>query len=71
MITPSSRFYPANDNDNRPSLFIENFVWWMDNEREILNWMVDHLPRGIEHQTGMAITFDSEQDRLMFLMRWS
>ena len=51
-------------------LMIQDFAWWMDNEREILNWMVDHLPRGIEHQEGMVLTFDNEQDRLMFLLRW-
>jgi hypothetical protein len=49
---------------------IEDFIWWMDNEREILNWMVDRLPRGIEHQEGMSLVFDNEQDRIMFLLKW-
>ena len=51
-------------------LMINDFTWWMDNEREVLNWMVDNLPRGIEHQEGQVIVFDNDQDRLMFLMRW-
>lgn len=51
-------------------LFISDYMWWGANEREILNWMAEHLPRGIEHQQGMVITFDNEQDRLMFLLRW-
>ena len=54
----------------KPGLMIEDFIWWMDNEREILNWMVDRLPRGIEHQEGMSLVFDNEQDRIMFLLKW-
>ena len=51
-------------------LFISDYIWWGNNEREILNWMAEHLPRGIEHQQGMVITFDNDQDRLMFMLRW-
>ena len=49
---------------------IAHYTWWHDNEREILNWMAEHLPRGIEHQQGMTIEFDSEQDQLLFMLRW-
>jgi hypothetical protein len=49
---------------------IADYMWWHDNEREILNWMAEHLPRGIEHQQGMTIQFDSEQDALLFMLRW-
>jgi hypothetical protein len=52
------------------SLMIVDYKWWAENEREILNWMNETLPRGIEHQQGMCIMFDNTQDRLMFLMRW-
>lgn len=52
-------------------LIIADYMWWTDNEREILNWMNDNLPRGIEHQQGMVITLDSEQQRLHFMLRWS
>lgn len=51
-------------------LMIEDYVWWMDNERAILNWMADHLPHGIEHQQGMMVYFPTENDRIMFLLRW-
>jgi hypothetical protein len=51
-------------------LMIHDYAWWHDNEREILNWMVDTLPRGIEHQEGMTITFDSDQQRTIFMLRW-
>lgn len=51
-------------------LMINDYTWWTENEREILNWMAEHLPRGIEHQQGMVLTFDSEPDRMMFMLRW-
>lgn len=51
-------------------LMIEDYVWWMDNERDILNWMTDHLPQGIEHQQGMFVYLPTEQDRVMFLLKW-
>jgi hypothetical protein len=52
-------------------LMIQDYMWWTVNEREILNWMNDNLPRGIDHQQGMTLTFDSEQQRVMFLLRWA
>lgn len=67
----SKRFHPVMVPGDLPGLIIEDFVWWVDNEREILNWMVDHLPRGIEHQEGMTVTFDSDHDRTVFLLRWT
>ena len=51
-------------------LMIEDFSWWVDNERDILNWMVDNLPQGIEHQQGMFVYLPTEQDRIMFLLKW-
>jgi hypothetical protein len=51
-------------------LMIEDYVWWMDNERDILNWMVDNLPHGIEHQQGMMVYLPTENDRILFLLRW-
>jgi hypothetical protein len=54
----------------QPSLVIVDYTWWAECEREILNWMVEGLPRGIEHQQGMTITFDNDYDRINFLIRW-
>ena len=80
MTTPSKRFqlvpgitnlgmgYPGM---GAYGLMIEDFTWWMDNERDILNWMVDNLPQGIEHQQGMFIYLPTENDRIGFLLRWS
>ena len=54
----------------RYGLMIEDYAWWMDNERDILNWMVDHLPKGIEHQQGMFVYFPTDQTRVLFLLKW-
>jgi hypothetical protein len=53
-----------------PELMIVDYIWWADNEREILNWMNEALPRGIDHQQGMVLSFDTEFDRINFLMKW-
>ena len=73
MNKPAKRFQLAGQVEGITShlVLIEDYMWWTDNERAILNWMADNLPRGIEHQQGMVLTFDSEQDRMMFLLRWS
>ena len=52
-------------------LFIEDYAWWTINEREVLNWMNDNLPRGIDHQQGMVLTYDDESQRNWFLLRWA
>lgn len=73
MNKPAKRFQVAGPVDGITShlLLIEDYMWWTANEREILNWMADNLPNGIDHQQGMIITFDTDQDRMMFLLRWS
>jgi hypothetical protein len=73
MNQPTKRFQLASSplHDNSYLLMIADYMWWTDNEREILNWMAEQLPRGIEHQQGMVLTFDSDQQRMMFLLRWS
>jgi hypothetical protein len=42
----------------------------MDNERNILNWMMDNLPQGIDHQQGTCIYFPADRDRIGFLLKW-
>jgi hypothetical protein len=51
-------------------LVIEDYSWWHDNHYDISDWMREHLPRGEEHQKGMMLTFDSEEQRTWFLLRW-
>jgi hypothetical protein len=52
-------------------LFIEDYAWWIQNEKDIVMWMDDNLPRGRDHQQGMIITFDNDQQRLAFMLRWA
>jgi len=79
MTTPSKRFqlvpgmmntHPGYNEIGAYGLMIEDFAWWMDNERNILNWMVDNMPQGIDHQQGMFIYFPTDRDRIGFLLRW-
>jgi len=70
MERPASRFVPY-DLHHKLGLMIQDYMWWITNEREILNWMAESLPNGIDHHEGMTITFDTDQQRTMFLLRWS
>lgn len=56
--------------DGTVCLMIIDVHWWIDNEREVLNWMTEILPRGIDHQEGMVLKFDNDFDRINFLMKW-
>lgn len=71
MNQPKKRFQLASSPIGGPMLLIEDYMWWTDNEREILNWMEDNLPQGIDHQQGMVLTFDTDKQRMIFLLRWS
>lgn len=70
---PEKRFQLASHpfGESQCFLMIADYMWWTENEREILNWMEANLPNGIEHQQGMVLKFDSDQQRMMFLLRWS
>jgi hypothetical protein len=73
MERPEKRFQLASSPYGGQSclLMIQDYMWWSENEREIYNWMADNLPRGIEHQQGMVISFDTDKQRMMFLLRWA
>lgn len=64
-----SKFVPG-DSGSGPVLMVADTVYWENHEREILNWMAEHMTNGIEHQQGSMIMFESEQQRLMFLLKW-
>lgn len=57
--------------DRQVMLIIEDFVWWTQNNKEIVEWMDLHLPRGKEHQQGTVINFDNNEQRSWFLLRWA
>lgn len=70
LLPGVTNFGAGNQGLGAYGVMIEDYVWWMDNERNILNWMVDRLPQGIDHLQGMFVYFPSEQDRIMFLLKW-
>jgi hypothetical protein len=53
-----------------PMLFVADHKWWCNNQEEIETWMTANLPRGVQHLQGMVIAFDSEEDRMMFMLRF-
>jgi len=59
-----------NPMDSNRCLLVVDYMWWADNEREIMNWMQERLPRGIEHLEGMVLVFENDFDRINFLMKW-
>ena len=55
---------------HRHGVMIADYSWWHDNHYDITDWMREHMPRGEGHLKGMTIEFDSEQDALLFMLRW-
>ena len=47
-----------------PSLLVLDHMYWIENEREILNWMNETLTQGIDHIEGMTIRFDNDFESL-------
>lgn len=62
--------FELQNNHFQMSLIIADYNYWAENESAIQEWMVANLPRGIHHQFGMTLSFETEQDRMMFLLRW-
>ena len=72
MSSAHSRFVSGYSPVTRQQLLvIADYMWWTENETEILSWMDINLPRGRDHQQGMILTLDSEQDLMLFLLRWA
>jgi hypothetical protein len=64
------RFIPARSPiDGELKLIIEDYVFWVQNQKEIESWIFDH-GSGIT-QTGMVLSFDNDRDRIMFMLRWA
>lgn len=71
LMNAKNRFIPANSPDMASyMLIIEDYSWWHDNHYDVTDWMREHLPRGEEHQEGMILTFDNEEQRTWFMLRW-
>lgn len=53
-----------------PMLFVADYKWWVENQEEIESWMDQNLRLGREHLQGMVITFDTNDDRALFMLRF-
>ena len=72
QVSTKNKFIVARSPTNGDlMLIIEDYVWWTQNETAILTWMDQQLPRGRDHQQGMVLNFDDEQQRQWFLLRWA
>lgn len=58
-----------NVNNKRPMLLIADPGFWVANETEIFDWLVN---TNINYYlNGMLLEFDNAEDKMMFVLRWS
>lgn len=65
------RFVVGHFDDIGHYAIIKDYRWWNDNVDEIDDWL-DHsgLRTGFRHE-GMVLTFESQEDMALFLLRWA
>lgn len=66
----NERFLLTNEYDDK-TLIIIDYKYWMDNEVEIANWLVENTVRGLNGHEGMMLYFDNPEEVIWFLMRWN
>jgi hypothetical protein len=52
-----------------PMLLITDFIFWYQNEEQIFDWCTESRIQCT--LTGMVLEFESQQDKMMFMLRWS
>ena len=52
-----------------PMLLISDFIFWYQNEEEIFDWCTKSRVQCT--LTGMILEFDSQEDKMIFMLRWS
>jgi len=67
----SSRFIPliADFKNKSSMLLIADYKFYNENEKEIVSWSKEFLKSF--SQQGMILEFNNDEDRLIFIMRWS
>lgn len=53
----------------RPMLLITDPKYWCDNEKEIIEWLHDSNIGWILN--GMVLEFNSPEEKMMFMLRWT
>jgi hypothetical protein len=67
--TISRDIYPIDLIKNKSILVISNVSWWVSNAADIEQWCNASLTKWSQH--GMLIGFINDEERTLFLMRWS
>jgi hypothetical protein len=52
-----------------PLLLISDYSFWIDNEEDIFDWCTESRVQCT--LTGMILEFESQEDKMMFLLRWA
>ena len=52
----------------QPMLLITDFIFWYQNEEQILDWCTESRVQCT--LTGMILEFESQEDKMMFMLRW-
>lgn len=69
QVSTGGRFIAATSPvDQDLLLIIEDYTWWHLNREELVQWIEDS--NGAIVHRGMVLHFDTEEDRVMFLLRW-
>lgn len=53
---------------HHPMMLICDHVFWVLNEKQILDWCTES--NVYCKRTGMLIEFNSQEDKMMFILRW-
>jgi hypothetical protein len=51
-------------------ILIKDFSWWIQNERDIYEWMERNLPHGRMHHEGRVISVPNQEQVTAFLLKW-
>ncbi len=64
------KFVEASINSTkRYILLITDPIYWLDNEQDIIDWFAES---NIQYSmAGMILEFTTQEDKMMFLLRWS
>ena len=55
--------------NKRHMLLVADPEYWVNNEEDIIEWFVESNIR--YNLAGMILEFDTQEDKMMFLLRWS
>jgi hypothetical protein len=58
----------VNTRNKRHMLLITDPVYWINHEQDIIKWFDESNIR--YDQVGMILEFDTQEDKMMFLLRW-